>query len=225
MEKLTLAYWGIKFRLEPIRWLMHHIGEEFNEVNPEQAEWPAQKAALKADGMPFPNLPYLIDGDFKLCESSAIPVYIVRKYNKPELMGASAQDRARHAELTSFLSDSVSGVFKAFFNPKPKEALNEEVKEGGKFHKVLTALSEFLGEKKFFLGDQVTYFDITFVYLLRIYSFYIDAAGAENPFKKFANFVQLEQSVVNLPGIKEHLASPKGKAPHLPPTMVPWAHK
>jgi glutathione S-transferase len=38
--------------------------------------------------MDFPNLPYLIDEDYKLTESMAIMKYIAAKW-KPELLGAN----------------------------------------------------------------------------------------------------------------------------------------
>ena len=46
-------------------------------------------------GLEFPNLPYLIAGDFKLSESSAINNYIIRKSNKQELLGKTSEDQAR----------------------------------------------------------------------------------------------------------------------------------
>jgi glutathione S-transferase len=45
-------------------------------------------------GLPFPNLPYYIDGDVKLTETIAIHQYLARKY-KPELLGKGARDMAR----------------------------------------------------------------------------------------------------------------------------------
>ena len=43
--------------------------------------------------LPFPNLPYIIDGDVYLTETFAIIKYIVNKY-KPELKGKDANEEA-----------------------------------------------------------------------------------------------------------------------------------
>lgn len=37
--------------------------------------------------IPLPNLPYLIDEDIKLTESSVIAIYLIKKYKKLELLG------------------------------------------------------------------------------------------------------------------------------------------
>ena len=42
-------------------------------------------------GLDFPNLPYIIDGEYKLCESMAIYMYLAHKYSK-ELLGKSFDD-------------------------------------------------------------------------------------------------------------------------------------
>jgi glutathione S-transferase len=46
-------------------------------------------------GFDFPNLPYLINGDFKLTETAAIVRYIIRKSNKTELLGKTIEDEAK----------------------------------------------------------------------------------------------------------------------------------
>ena len=44
-------------------------------------------------GLDFPNLPYYIDGDFKLTESAAIIKYIAAKYDD-KLLGRTSEEMA-----------------------------------------------------------------------------------------------------------------------------------
>ena len=60
-------------------------GHEF-----DQSEWLKQKENL---GLDFPNLPYFIDNDTKITESSAIMRYIARKH-QPDLLGRNEQEKA-----------------------------------------------------------------------------------------------------------------------------------
>jgi glutathione S-transferase len=51
----------------------------------DRSQWTDVKPTL---GLDYPNLPYLIDEDFKLTESMAIMKYIAAKW-RPELLGAN----------------------------------------------------------------------------------------------------------------------------------------
>lgn len=82
----TLGYWGIRGLAQPIRFLLAYLGVEYTNKNylaPE--EWFGKD---KNDlGLDFPNIPYLIDGDVKITESSAIPVHLIKKHKRNELLG------------------------------------------------------------------------------------------------------------------------------------------
>lgn len=54
-------------------------------------------------GFDFPNLPYLINGNFKLTESSAIARYIIQKSTHLELLGKTVEDEARVNMVLSLL--------------------------------------------------------------------------------------------------------------------------
>ena len=56
----------------------------------------------------YPNLPYLIDGDFTLTETAAIMKYIARKW-KPELLGTTPEEFAT-AEMMDFHVRTVKGL-------------------------------------------------------------------------------------------------------------------
>ena len=91
MASVTLGYWKIRGLAQPIRLLLAYTNTPFTEVQYESREkWFEEDK--KNLGLEFPNLPYLIDGDFKLTESSSILNYIVRRSGHNELLGKTAQD-------------------------------------------------------------------------------------------------------------------------------------
>lgn len=80
-NKITLGYWGIRGLGQVPRLLLAYTGAIWEDVKytaPEQ--WfGGDKDSL---GLEFPNLPYIIDGDFKLTESRAVIYYIVKRSGK-----------------------------------------------------------------------------------------------------------------------------------------------
>jgi glutathione S-transferase len=90
MTKVVLGYWNVRRRGQYIRHLLAYTGIDFTEVQYSNSDkWLNDKHNL---GLEFPNLPYLIDGDFKLTESAAIARYIILKSGKTELLGKNVQD-------------------------------------------------------------------------------------------------------------------------------------
>ena len=91
--KPIYGYWSIRCgpRGNVNRNILNYAGVDYTEkfYNPEteegRAEWASDKVNL---GIPFANLPYLIDGDFKLTESKAVTLYICEKW-APELLGTN----------------------------------------------------------------------------------------------------------------------------------------
>ena len=74
---MILGYWNYPGRAQHIRLLLAYSRIPFTEkvydtANPD--EWYQQDKKMM--GMDFPNLPYLIDGDYKISESQNIINYI-----------------------------------------------------------------------------------------------------------------------------------------------------
>ena len=69
-------------------------------------DWAADKNNL---GMDYPNLPHIIDGDFKITESAAVTMYIADRW-APALMGTNAQERSRVIQLHNVCKDALMAV-------------------------------------------------------------------------------------------------------------------
>jgi hypothetical protein len=81
----TLGYWKIRGMAAALRYQLAYCGVDFKQDLYEQGDapdfsrqtWLSKKEKL---GLDYPNLPYFIDGDFKMTETSAIHQYIADKW-------------------------------------------------------------------------------------------------------------------------------------------------
>ena len=98
--KLIIGYWDLRGLVAPIKYLLEHLNVQYEdkqyfygeaETGFNKDSWFSVKNTL---GFPFPNLPYLIDGDLKLTESHAIYRYKCNKY-KPEYLGNNLVQKAK----------------------------------------------------------------------------------------------------------------------------------
>ena len=110
-NKPVLGYWKIRGLAANLRYQLAYCGVDYELAEFEQAEdfskecWLSVKETL---GFDFPNLPYFIDGDFKLTETQAIHKYIAGKW-KPELLGTTVQETATIDMLAGVLGDLKGG--------------------------------------------------------------------------------------------------------------------
>lgn len=173
-SKILLGYWDIRGLAQPIRLLLAYAGADFEErryttiaaSDFDKSEWALEKANNKLN-LAFPNLPYLVDGSVKLSQSHAIMRYLGRKFN---LIGTTEIELA-HCELVEQqIADLRTAFMKLCYSPS-FERLQEGtcskadclgVLNGGfidRFAHMLQEISAFLGERKWFLNEKLTYVD------------------------------------------------------------------
>jgi glutathione S-transferase len=101
---LTIGYWKIRGLASNIRFQLAYSGiTDYNMVEYELGDGPdfdgsAWFGVKPTLGLDFPNIPYLIDGDFKITETLAIHKYLADKY-KPALLGNDAAQRGQVAMM------------------------------------------------------------------------------------------------------------------------------
>merc|ERR1712020_557720 len=112
--------------------------------------WFGEKETL---GLDFPNFPYLIDGDIKITQSNAILRYLGRKF---DLDGKTEAEKVLVDMMLDNAMDFRNGFVTLCYNPNFDHLKDDYVK---KLQYPLQRFSEFLGDKKFFVGSSLTFPD------------------------------------------------------------------
>ncbi|VDL58054.1 unnamed protein product [Hymenolepis diminuta] len=161
----TLGYWNIRGLAEQIRLLLRYLKVEYQEKlyepgpapDYDRREWMADKFNL---GLSFPNLPYYIDGDFKISQSSAILEYIADRHDM--VSNCKKQRAILHMLMNSILDFRLSFV-KICYSPD-FEALKVDFLKT--LPEKLKQFEDYLGDKKWLTGDKINYPDFSLCEIL-----------------------------------------------------------
>ncbi|KAF7253599.1 Glutathione S-transferase [Varanus komodoensis] len=156
---VTLGYWDIRGLANPIRLLLEYTGTSYEDKHYsglgeapdiDRSQWTNVKEKL---GLDFPNLPYLIDGERKITQSNAILRYIARKH---KMCGENEDEMIRVDILENQVMDFRMGFARLCYSPDFEKLKPEYMEQlPGK----LKQFSQFLGDKKWFVGKKITYVD------------------------------------------------------------------
>ena len=197
-SKPTLGYWAIRGLASQIRYQMVYLGVDYNEDIYEQGDAPEFSRAQWFDvknslGLAFPNLPYMLDGDMKVTETLAIMKYICNK-NGPELLGKDSQQVGKVEMVASNISELKGAVTMPCYTVGDKSTITTELL------KKVVPIINFLGEKPFLCGDNVTYPDFIFFELCDLMQFISDG----QLFERFPVLENYWMRVKELPRLKEY---------------------
>ncbi|CAH8441466.1 unnamed protein product [Schistosoma margrebowiei] len=142
-----LGYWKIRGLAQPIRLLLEYLEETYEEHAYDRNEVDAWRNDKFKLGLEFPNLPYYIDGDFKLTQSMAIIRYIADKHN---MLGASPEERAEISMLEGAILDIKTSIWTIACNKEYQTLKVDFLKElRGK----LKMFEDRLSNKKYLNGN------------------------------------------------------------------------
>ncbi|CAG7836442.1 unnamed protein product [Allacma fusca] len=203
MAPIVLAYWDIRGLAQPIRLLLEHVNADWEDkyyiCGPapgfDKTTWFSEKENL---GLPFPNLPYLVDGDVKLVQSGAIIRYLARKH---DLLGKTPEEQTRVDLVDHQINDFRSSFTGMCYNPKFNEMKSNYLES---LPTKLKQFSDYLGDRKFFAGDNVTFVDFIVYEMLDQHKL-LEPTCLDN-FQNLRNFVN---NIESLERIAAYLKSDK----------------
>ncbi|ODN02071.1 Glutathione S-transferase Mu 1 [Orchesella cincta] len=157
------------------------------------ADWCQEKFSL---GLPFPNLPYWIEGQIKLSETKAILKHISRT-RAPTLLGSSVEDKAKLNVLEEVLWD--------MWNSLCQVCLRHDDDTLGKFltdakYKLNLLSDNFTG--LWAIGSNVTYVDFLLYEVLYHYKLFYEMLS--QPFPTLQSFLSRFESI---PSIQKYMHS------------------
>jgi len=197
----TLGYWQIRGLAHAIRLMLHYKEVEFEDKMYTQGdapdfsreEWMKEKFTL---GLDWPNLPYYIDGETKLTETSAIISYLGRKHN---LCGSTEEARIRNDMTYSVSMANRNDCVRIFYNPKFDELVKPFLET---LQDRLSKFSTWLGDNDYFGGSELVYSDFCMYDLLDIWRNL--ETGCLDKHEKLTAFMARIEA---LPGIKAYIES------------------
>ncbi|KAL1269888.1 hypothetical protein QQF64_032177 [Cirrhinus molitorella] len=216
---MKLAYWDIRGLAQPIRLLLEYTGTKYEEKlyscgeapNYDKSCWFNEKEKL---GMDFPNVIAIPRGwrhesSPKQCHNE---IY-ARKHN---LCGETEEEQTRVDILENQAMDFRNGFVQLCYGDfdKNKSCYTE------KLPGTLKQFSDFLGERKWFAGDKITFVDFIMYELLDQHRMF-DAACLDD-YKNLRCFLDRFES---LEKIVEYMKSSKFMKTPVNNKMAKWGNK
>lgn len=147
------------------------------------------------------NLPYLIDGEKIISESTAIIIHICHKANRLDLLGKSADEQVALATVYGVYNDFIPNLSKLAYTPDPNNSWEDSLEAFAKnVDGQLKKLSGLLGEKDYFCG-KLTWIDFVVADTMQVLNLMNPKILSHHP-----NLVKLQERIWSLPELKAYFA-------------------
>mmetsp|Transcript_54907 Transcript_54907/g.153997 ORF Transcript_54907/g.153997 Transcript_54907/m.153997 type:complete len:246 (-) Transcript_54907:60-797(-) len=226
--KPTLVYWNIVGLALPIRLALVYAGVDFVDIRIEAGDpsgdnfnkaYPPAKAGKLSKIMPFPNLPYLLDGDVAIAQTNTILHFVARKYGF-----VSSQEH-----LTDYYCDQLTDIESEMVRLMYGKSLDAVVHWYTTSAPVFLAkFSEILksGGKGFLTGDAPRIDDFKLYSVLhKLCVLQGDLGSDETKSIVTDDLLEYMKRVEELPKIKEYLASPDNLPKPINNPIANWIGK
>ncbi|KAF8561622.1 hypothetical protein P879_08218, partial [Paragonimus westermani] len=183
-------------RAQSIRLFLEYLKQPYEECLYDKCNAQKWFEVKHSMGFEFPNLPYYIDGDFKLTETVAILRYIADQHG---MLGSSAKERAVISMLESAAVEMRTNEAKVAYSKQPEEEKEQILKN---LPRILGYWSSFLKNKAFLMGSNPIHVDFILYESLEVLR-YLDHTCLDS----FENLQQFQKRIEQLPQISAYMKS------------------
>jgi glutathione S-transferase len=152
-----------------VRKVAAYAAEKGIGIDLQQTGFPNPTPEFRA-ASPFGKMPALVDGDYRLADSSAIIHYLEAKYPEPELIPADPRERGRVIWFDEFADTLLFACgAKIFFNKvvaprflgREGDLVAAETAERDELPPLLDYLEGVIPESGYLVGDRLTLADLS----------------------------------------------------------------
>uniref|UniRef100_A0A2P2HXY9 glutathione transferase n=1 Tax=Hirondellea gigas TaxID=1518452 RepID=A0A2P2HXY9_9CRUS len=200
----VLGYWSLRGLAQHIRYVLHYTGTEYEEKQynagpgPEYSkqEWLDDRDSL---GLEFPNLPYYIDGDLKITESTAILRHLARKHG---LYGSTEEDRIRVDVACGITHDVTFRFIRLCYDDKFEKLKDAYIADiSGPVGKLAKLVAD---NRTYVLGDKISLADFLLFETIERFVAFMPTCLAS-----FEHLSAFQARIADLPAIKTYRSSPE----------------
>ncbi|XP_048583218.1 glutathione S-transferase Mu 2 [Nematostella vectensis] len=196
------GYWKLRGLAEGVRYLLAYTNTEYERKDYVTGDapdfnkdgWLSEKENI---GLLLPNLPYYIDGDIRLTQTSAIMRHIARQH---DLCGKTEEEKCLCDMIDYEIKDFFPGFFKAtYFTNNFEEDIKVYLKG---IRTLVKRFANFLGTNPYFAGQNLTFADFNVWEALdQLRTLDPTILDGHDNLKGFMKRIQ------ELPGVREYMAS------------------
>merc|ERR1711879_7957 len=191
--EMILGYWDLGGRATVARYILAASGKKWEDKRHNRDTWTATKADMIKNGVDLPNLPHVIDGDRTIAETSAVVRYLGRKCG---FTAKTESEQILEDQTDSIISGQFADNFKILTLPQA-EFDDKKVEYGKKLVDKFAVWEKFLGNKKYFTGENLNWVDFGMFHMVEV-----GIAMNPNSFEKAPNTKKWFERVKENEGLK-----------------------
>lgn len=215
---MSLIYFPIRGRAEPVRLALAAAGESWNETVVDYAEMKGKAGTAE---FPFGQVPVFDDGKVRLAQMDAIVRYVGRVHG---MYGATAEEASFIDMILLAVEDSFQPYVKLCYTHSFSEEAKKEyvtlhidaagtaARNGGAHFQYLEnilARSESFATSGFVVGGKPTIADVQ---LFNLVDLHLRPVAFPEQMKAFPNLVKLHETFAAIPSVAAYLTSDKRHA-------------